>query len=248
MRRTRVIWKKPWGLVSLFFGLTLIQFVVLFGIDQFLRSPSLSAVAAVSSGKEPAENKPEVPADAIRYEYSPDNQYAAYTTSDDELVIVNGPGECFHEQVGKVTYLHWLGQSNALVYFVGGSHVTGYLLHVDGSKPTKIYSWYGSKREVVNTYFSPYLEFLYIEMRNGERSEVYKFDAVDGISQLPLGDIRIEHIDYDDKSDIMRLTTSNGDVWRYEEDRLYRPDGTEVRQSQPVRHHRTEQREYSNKK
>lgn len=247
-RRDRSFWKKPRGWVTILVGFTCVQMLVLFGIDQFLRSPSLEAIASAKQGQESAFERPEVPADAISSEFSADNQYAAYTNADNELVILKGTEEAFRKKVGEVTYMKWLGETNSLVYFVGGNHLTGYLLHVDGSKPTKIHSWSGSKREVVNTYFSPYMEFLYIELRNGEKSEVYKFDAVDGISQLPLGDIQILDIQYDDKKDIMMLTTQKGEVWRYEEDRLYRPDGSEVKQSTPVHHHKPTEREYSNKK
>lgn len=246
-KRTRSFWKKPWGWVAFLVGLTCLQLLVLFGADQFLKPPSIEALASV----DPDQHKlirPKVPEDAVQTVYSGDNLYAAYTTADEELVIVKGHEETFRESVGEVKYMEWLGESNALAYFVGGDHLIGYLLHANGTEPTQIYTWYGNTREVVKTYFSPYMEFLYIEIRNGERTEVYKFDAVDGISQLPLGDVKVQDIQYDDKTDIMKLTTPEGAVWRYEEDRLYRPDGSEVKQANPVHHHKPGEREYSNKK
>ncbi len=239
--------KRRWLFLLVWSLLTLVQFCVLYGIDEFLRPPSLTAVASPAE-QDLAADKPEVPANAVRTVYSGDNQYAAYTTADDELVIVGKTGETFREKVGEITYMEWLGVSNSLVYFTSGNHLTGYLLHPNASKPVKIYTWYGTRREVARTYFSPYLEFLYIEMRNGTKTEVYKFDAVYGISQLPLGDLKIEHIDYDDKADIMTFTTPEGKVWRYENDRLYRPDGSEVRQEQPVHHHRPDIDDYPNTK
>lgn len=238
MRIRRNFWKKRRVWAGLMAILTCIQMVVLYGIDQFLRSPSLTAAAAINTAQQPEVSKPDVPVDATRSVYSPDNQYAAYTTKENELVIIDSEGERFRDRVGEITYFEWLGTSNTLVYFVRGNNLTGYLLHVNQPKPTQMYRWFGTKREVINTYFSPYMEFLYIELRNGSRTEVYKYDAVDGINQLPLGDVQIGHIHYDDKSDIMTLTTASGEEWRYERDRLYRPDGSEVRQSQPVRHRR----------
>jgi hypothetical protein len=240
MKDKRGFWQKRKGIVVLWAVITFLQFAVLFGVDQFLRPPSLSLADDGGFAQAAGTSRPDVPASAVRYTYSPDNQYAAYTTEGNELVIVGNAGEIFRDTVGRVTYFQWLGESHSLVYFVGGRNLSGYILHVNAPRPTHIHTWYGSGREVVNTYFSPYMEFLYVEMRHGSRSEVYKYDAVDGISRLPLGDVRLTSIDYDDKTDVMTLRTAEGEVWRYERDRLYRPDGTEVRQSQPVRPRRAQ--------
>ncbi|MGD8192164.1 hypothetical protein ACQCN2_19515 [Brevibacillus ginsengisoli] len=237
---------KRW--MTLFVCLTLVQLLVLFGIDQFLKAPALEALASVKSGQESTVTRPEVPAEAVQTEYSGDNKYAAYTTADNELVVLKGNEESFRKKVGEVKYMKWLGESNALVYFVEGKNLTGYLLHADGDKPAKISTWSASNREVEKTFFSPYMEFLYIQFHNGERTEVYKFDAAYGISQIPLGNLKVDDIQYDDKKDIMTFTTPEGEVWRYEEDRLYRPDGSEVKQAKPVHHRKPSEQEYSNKK
>ncbi|NGQ96735.1 hypothetical protein G3578_16340 [Brevibacillus sp. SYP-B805] len=235
MKKIHTFWQKSRGVVVLWGVITFLQVAVLFGVDQFLRPPSLTQGDDAGFAQAAGASRPDVPAGAVRYTYSPDNQYAAYTTAGNELVIVGTAGEIFRDTVGRVTYFQWLGESHSLVYFIGGRNLSGYIFHVNAPKPTHMYTWYGSGREVEHIYFSPYLEFLYLEMRNGERSEVYKYDAVDGITRLPLGDVRLTSIDYDDKRDVMTLRTAEGEVWRYERDRLYRPDGTEVRQSQPVR-------------
>ncbi|WP_026074126.1 hypothetical protein [Brevibacillus massiliensis] len=198
------------------------QLAGLYGIDQFLRVPALPAAAKTPEIKTVKVSA--IPADAALVSFNPDRRFAAYVSADGELVLLDSEGEKFREKVGHVTFLQWLGDTDTLFYLTQGSNLSGYLLRIHAPEPTRIHTWTGHRREIVNTYFSPYLEFLYMEFRKGNITEVYKYDAVDGISRLPLGDAWIEHIDYDDKLDVMKLTTDSGEVWRYEHDHLYRPD------------------------
>lgn len=224
MRRKTTIWA---GVFTLF---TFAQLTSLYGLDKFFQSPSLP----VSAAEQPEDNqeKPvKIPEEAQQFAFSKDRQHIAYTTKDQQLMIDGKEGVIFHQKTGPVSYMQWLGNTNTLLFFVQGSYLDAYLLQLNASKPLLIHEWYGNQREVKNTYFSPYLEYLYIEMNNKTSSsdEIYKYEAVNGMIQLPLGKMQITHIDYDELSDVMYITNAKGDVWRYAEDRLYRPDGSEVK-------------------
>ncbi|MFM1655096.1 hypothetical protein ACI7RC_23825 [Brevibacillus sp. B_LB10_24] len=212
--------RRVWlGVLAL---VTTVQLGGLYGVDQFLRVPAITAAAKTPEIKTVKESA--IPADAAQVTFNPDRRFAAYISADGELVLLDSEGEKYRDKVGNVTFLQWLGDTDTLFYLTQGSNLSGYLLRIHSPVPTRIHTWTGHRREIINTYFSPYLEFLYMEFRKGDVTEVYKYDAVDGISRLPLGDVRIDHIEYDDKLDVMKLTTDSGEVWRYEHDRLYRPD------------------------
>ncbi|GIM46423.1 hypothetical protein DNHGIG_19720 [Collibacillus ludicampi] len=206
---------------------TLIQLVTLHEIDKFLQPPISPVMERNTTTKEQETVTVMPPNNAEQVMYSQDKQYMAYTTKD-TLTIAGKGGTIFQQTVGQVSYLKWLGNTNTLLYFVQGSYLDAYLLPLHEAKPYLIYEWFGDHRTVENTFFSPYMEYLYIEMKNGSMNEIYKYDAVSGIRQLPLGDIQISRIDYDELSDTMNITSSFGGVWRYMNDRLYRPDGSVV--------------------
>jgi hypothetical protein len=211
------------GIITLF---TLFQLVTLHEIDTFLQPP-VSPAMGWTTPKEP-ETVTVMPAqDAEQVTYSQDKQHVAYTIKD-TLTIAGKEGTVFQQTVGPVSYLQWLGNTNTLLYFVQGSYLDAYLLPLHEAKPYLIHEWFGDQRTVVNTFFSPYMEYLYMELKNGSVNEIYKYDAVSGIRQLPLGDMPISRIDYDELSDTMNITSSYGGVWRYMNDRLYRPDGSIV--------------------
>lgn len=220
MSKKILIWSGTFTLFTLF------QLVTLHEIDQFLQPPVSPAVEG-SAPKKQETLTLMPPKNAEQVMYSLDKQYMAYTTKD-TLTIAGKEGTIFQQTVGPVSYMQWLGNTNTLLYFVQGSYLDAYLLPLKESKPYLIHEWLGYQRTVVNTFFSPYMEYLYIELKNGPVNEIYKYNAVSGIRQIPLGDIQISRIDYDELSDTMNITTSSGGVWRYMNDRLYRPDGSIV--------------------
>ncbi|MGZ4033136.1 MAG: hypothetical protein ACXVP2_13345, partial [Tumebacillaceae bacterium] len=222
--------------------LTLAQWGGFYGINRYLEpSTSVATTAQASGVSAQAEEAPAVtaPADAVSQSLSYDKQHVAYTTSDGKLVILDKSGKTFEKELnGDVMYMEWLGHSNTLLYGVQGTYLDAWLLPAQGNEPVLIHEWWGKERKVTKTYFSSYMEFLYLEVENeqNQTTEVYKYDALGGISQLPLENVKIDSIDYDEKTDIMKLTQTNGGVWRYEKDRLYRPDGSEVYQQTIVHH------------
>ncbi|WCK55576.1 hypothetical protein PP175_06425 [Aneurinibacillus sp. Ricciae_BoGa-3] len=228
--QTKRFGAKIW--IILFIVLSVIQFGTLFGVDRFLKPPSLQAVAKKTPQPldVPAQKDAMAPPfNAVKSALTDDKRYVAYTTSDDRLFIENKQqGISFNQIVGKVAYMQWLGRSNTLLYFVQDSSLKGYLLQPGGKDPVEVYEWLGTKREVKNIYFSPYLEFFYIEMRHDQTSEVYKYKASGGITKLPLGYIDIDHIEYDPKADVLFISTVSGETFKYRNDKLYQADGTRV--------------------
>lgn len=214
------------------------QFFLLHQVDIYLQSPSITAIEAASqqAGTTP-DIKPvetiSVPADAVTYALSADKQHVAYTTNQNELIVLGKDGSKSYPTVGHVIYIQWLGSSDSILYFVQGSYLDANILQLNDTKPLLINEWWGSQRKIENSFFSPYMELLYIELQNGANTEMYKYDAVNGIHQLPLPNLRITQVEYDEMSDVMKLTDSSGQVWRYQNSRLYRPDGTSIYQSAP---------------
>jgi hypothetical protein len=224
---------KIW--IILFIVLSVIQFGTLFGVDRFLKAPSLQAIAK-NTNAQPADvpvqtDAVAAPFNAVKSALTDDKRHVAYTTSDDRLFIESkAQGISFNQIVGKVVYMQWLGRSSTLLYFVQDSSLRGYLLQPGGKDPVEVHEWLGTKREIKNIYFSPYLEFFYIEMRHNQTSEVYKYKASGGITKLPLGYIEIDHIEYDPKADVLYITTVGGETFKYKNDKLYQADGTRVYQ------------------
>jgi hypothetical protein len=204
--------------------LTCAQFAFLNRVNAYLGpSDTPSTPPDVKSAQVPKVKKPPLPPDAVMHAYSSDNQELAYTTADHQLVVVDANGTQYQQSVtGDVTYLQWLGESGTLLYFVQNTYLDAYLLQSGQSKPVLIHEWFGTNRTVTNTYFSPYLEYLYIELRHGTWDEVYKFDAVSGVESLPLPEVQITSIQYDDKLDVMTLNDAVGNVWTYKNDKLYK--------------------------
>ncbi|WCN38775.1 hypothetical protein [Aneurinibacillus uraniidurans] len=226
---------KRWGIA--FVVLSVLQFGSMYGIDLFLKPPSLEAAmkkagGAVSATATPAESRVSVPGSAVLSALTEDQRHVAYTTADNRLQIEDKTGLLFDQDVGDVTFMKWLEPSDTLIYFVKGkSTLTGYLIRAGANsevKPVEIHQWSSKQREVEAVYFSPYLEFVYIEMNNGSYDEVYKYKASTGIHRLSLANVVIDHIDYNPTEDKLVITTDKGKVWTYEGDRLRRPDGSKV--------------------
>ena len=219
--------KNKWLLTLLIFAI--LQFGGLFALDRFLKQPEITDVASE------IVERPKItsaPAEAVKYLISEDGSEIAYTTANNELVIADAEKkELFREVVGNVTYLHWLSKSNALLYVVDKQYSQQlYLLQtinlqmamVEGANATNnnayklLKHWNGNKRTIENVYFSPYVEFFNIHVKNGTRDELYKYKAGSGLYQIPIY-FKIQSIEYDDRNDIMTITTVNGDIHRIED-------------------------------
>lgn len=197
------------------------------------------AGGAVSATATPIEGRVSVPGSAVLSALTEDQRHVAYTTADNRLQIEDKTGLIFDQDVGNVTFMKWLEPSDTLLYFVKGqSTLTGYLIRADANsevKPVEVHQWSSKQREVETVYFSPYLEFVYIEMNNGSYDEVYKYKASTGIHRLSLPNVVIDHIDYNPTEDKLVITTDKGKVWTYEGDRVRRPDGSRViEKAEPV--------------
>lgn len=220
--------KKNWLLTLLIFAI--LQFGFLFALDRFLQPPDLTDVASY------VEETPKItsaPAEAIYYLISEDGEEIAYTTANNELVIADATnGEIYREVVGNVTYLHWLGSSSALLYMVEKTYSQQlYLLQTINIRtalqqeeedtnhrtgPKLLRSWNGKQRTIENVYFSPYVEFFNLHVKNGNRDELYKYKANTGLYQIPIS-FKIQSISYDDRSDVMTITTVDGQKYEIED-------------------------------
>lgn len=234
-KRTRKTFTmKMWMIILL--TITFLQMGTLAIVDYSLKPPVLNETYAAEDGEEKdegttIENTLEPPAEALEYVKNPSSLLIAYTTSEDELVIADENGPVFQEEVGKVSYLTWLGNSNTLFYAVQGKSLQAYLLPHHTLKPVFLKKWTGDERVVVETHFSPYLEILYVHIKNGKNSEIYRYLATQGMNKVPLPNLSIERITYDDKTDVHLFTDEKGETWRYENQHLYKPDGSVVRES-----------------
>jgi hypothetical protein len=220
----RKVWRRIlW--IAVFVGLTVIQIGTLYQLDQFLKPPSLEAksASALSDGTESEDQTVKVPDEAIQHVFTPDHLRVAYATENDELVVESKEGVDFREEVGTIKYMKWLGTSNTLLYMVEHKRTQEmYLFQMHHEKPLLIHEWSEKKREVENVFFSPYLEFFYVHMKNDERDELYKYTAGSGLNKVPTNGMTIDHIDYDEKNDIVYITNSKGKIWEYKDERLRR--------------------------
>lgn len=224
---------------------TIVQFGGLFALDQFLKQPDFGATPVNAGVNDIDKPKLTPPADAMQHIISSDQSDMAYTTSEDELVIVDqNSKELFRENVGKVSYMNWLGKSNTLLYMVDKkSSQELFLLQsntlasadskatdtngsekennvkTNKSKSISLKRWTGTERKIENIYFSPYVEYFNIHVKNGTRDELYKYKAGTGLYQLSIW-LKIESIEYDDRKDIMTITSTKGDKYRFVNDRL----------------------------
>lgn len=222
-------WRKTVSIgIGLFLIFTCVQFYSLHRMDVFFGSSALSSSKPMNASKTVVKPKPRpetvpVPADAKLYAYGPDKTEIAYTTSNQQLILANAKKIVYQQAVGPVTKLQWLGDSGTLLYFTqNNTDLNAYLLQQNQQKPVLIDQWNGTNLAVKNIYFSPYLEYMYIELDQGGYDQVYKYDAVVGMRQLALGYIKIAHIQYNAKQDIMTITDSVGTVWHYKNDQLSR--------------------------
>ncbi|HJV44493.1 MAG TPA: hypothetical protein VJ824_02075 [Bacillota bacterium] len=214
--------KKRRGL-RIFMAITVLQWGILLGVNLFLApEPIVPAVAQnIFKEEEPAIK---APADADQFRISDDKKVVAYT-KDKELFIANKDGVMYQKKVGRVTYFQWLGKSNSLLYFIQDSNLTGYIIQASTLKPHELESWKGTDRKIKQAYFNPYMEFLYFETERGKVDEIYKYDAVNGIYKFPFPDIKIDRINFDEKTDTMEIYDTTGKRWDYKNGQLYDPKG-----------------------
>jgi hypothetical protein len=207
-------------------AVTSIQLVVLQQLNAFLKPPQMQTAKAAGSSVQTlapgtVEKEVSVPKDAVRYLMTPDRKGIAYikhlpNSQKLELVVEDSEGVISRQSVDKVTHMEWLGKSTTLLYMVDkGSKQELYLLQMQHKEPLLIDEWSGKTRTVKKVFFSPYLEFFYIQMENGSKTEIYKYSYSTGLTELPVQDIRIDHVSYDEKLDILYITDLSGEHWQY---------------------------------
>lgn len=206
--------------------LTIVQFGALYQLDDFLAPPSLEGERVSAAGMESGEKKRlTVPDDAVRYDMTSDSLHLAYVTGEDEskLIIEDRSGRDSLEEDGNITYMKWLGQSNALLYMVEkrrGQELR--LMQRSHDEPVPVYKWPDKEGKIEDIYFSPYLEFFYVHMKNEEKDELYKYTASNGLQKLQIGKVHIASIDYDEKNDILYISNSKGKLWEYKDGSIRR--------------------------
>ncbi|WP_047153100.1 hypothetical protein [Aneurinibacillus tyrosinisolvens] len=201
------------------------QLGVLYQLDQFLKPPSLQrtmASARSAAGVE-EDNKVSVPEDAVQYAIAPNTSRIAYVTRDNEkkLTIKDNKETDSLEETGNITFMKWLGQSNALLYMVEKRHMLVMnLLQVHHGEPVPIHEFPDNNWKVEDVFFSPYLEFFYVHMKKEDRDEVYKYTASKGLEKVPLRNMQISAITYDEKNDILYIQNKKGRMWEYKDGKL----------------------------
>ncbi|WP_047153653.1 hypothetical protein [Aneurinibacillus tyrosinisolvens] len=169
--------KKPfkkrtsfWASVVL--GVTVIQFVGLQQLDDFLKPPDVQRGNIVhAEGKvlpKPTAapvKKVSIPKDAIQYKLTPNHTAIAYirlaSDKEEELVVQDGNGTLLRQADGKVKYMEWLGESNTLLYVIEKENKQElYLFQLEHKVPLMVHEWEGTKRQAQEVFFSPYLEFF----------------------------------------------------------------------------------------
>jgi hypothetical protein len=226
VKRTKKKWKVLlW--VTMFTILTSVQLGALYQLDRFLKPPSLEKKQATTAFAAEAGTggKVSVPDDAIYSAVTPDNLHAAYVTSenDNTLFIENKDGTDSIEETGSINYLKWLGNSNTLLYMVEKRHSEElHLLQLHHEEPVLVHEWSDKDLKVQDVFFSPYLEFFYVHMKNGEKDEVYKYKASSGLEKISTRGVEIAAIDYDEKNDILYITNPKGKMWEYKDGSFHR--------------------------
>ncbi|WP_047155148.1 hypothetical protein [Aneurinibacillus tyrosinisolvens] len=222
------------------------QLVILQQLNAFLKPPQMQTVKAAGAPVQtPApgteEKEVSIPKDAVRYIITPDRKGIAYikhlpNSQKLELVVENGKGVISRQSVDKVTHMEWLGESNTLLYMVDkGGKQELYLLQMQHKEPLLIDEWAGKTRTIKTVFFSPYLEFFYIQVRNGSKTEIYKYTYSTGLTELPVQDIRIDHVSYDEKLDILYIANLSGEHWQYKNGGLRDKNGKLVAADKQVK-------------
>ncbi|WCK55034.1 hypothetical protein PP175_03295 [Aneurinibacillus sp. Ricciae_BoGa-3] len=213
-------------------GASALQFLVLQQIDSFLKPPAFErANAQTVTAGDALSQTVQIPKGVTHYVFTPNHKAVAYITSppnshEEALVIKDAKGILYQETIKGNIYMEWLGQSNTLVYMVernNGQEM--YLFQAQHKEPQLIYNWPGVDRKVMKIFFSPYLEFFYVEMRDGQNIELYKYTFSTGLNPLPVQDIKISQLSYDDKKDIVYITDQNHEKWVYKDGALYDKNG-----------------------
>lgn len=204
--------------------LGVIQVGVLQQVDEFLAPPSLDMKQAAAAGKPQTTLAP--PKEAVLYAMTSDAQRLAYVTEEDEDTLrIEGKEKVYDslKEEGNITYMKWLGNSNTLLYMVEkrkGQEM--HLLQMAHDEPVVVYEWPNKKGKVEDVFFSPYLEFFYVHMKNDERDELYKYTASQGLQKLSIGSVRIATIDYDEKNDILYIANQKGKLWEFKDGAMHR--------------------------
>jgi hypothetical protein len=202
------------------------QLGVLYQLDQFLKPPSLErtiASARPATGAE-EDSRISVPEDAVQYAIAPNIPRIAYVIRDNEskLMITDNKETDSLEETGNITFMKWLGQSNALLYMVEKRHMQVMnLLQVHHDEPVAIHEFSDKNWKVEDVFFSPYLEFFYVHMKKEEQDEVYKYTASKGLEKVPLRNMQISAITYDEKNDILYVQSKKGKMWEYKDGALH---------------------------
>ncbi|MFT9846250.1 hypothetical protein [Aneurinibacillus sp. REN35] len=220
MKKTRkaLFWISTIMLVSV------LQVGVLQQVDEFLAPPSLEMKQAAAAEKTERTLAP--PEEVVQSAMTSDAQRLAYVMQDNAHTIMiqdkNGTVDSVEEE-GNITYMKWLGKSNTLLYMVEkrkGQEMR--LLQMAHDEPVVVYEWSSKKEKVEDVFFSPYLEFFYVHMKDENRDELYKYTASQGLQKLQIGAVRIASIDYDEKNDILYISNTKGRLWEFKDGAMHR--------------------------
>jgi hypothetical protein len=231
--------RKKWLMwITAVLAITIIQLVSLQQLNAFLKSPSFQKQNAASTGgnADAASMVREVsiPKDADHYVITSDRKGIAYTkrlpdSQKIEFVIENEQGVVFRQSVDNVAHMEWLGESNTLLYMLDKENTQEmYLFQMQHKEPLPVGEWDGKTRNIKTVFFSPYLESFYIQMNSENNDEIYKYKYSTGLTELPVKDLAIDHVSYDEKQDILYMTNLIGEQWQYRNGKLRDKDGKVV--------------------
>lgn len=227
--------------IAIFLVLSLLQIGGLYGMDQFLRPAS---IAAIGKNVQPTpEQKISIPDDATVSAYSPDGNHLAYVSTDGTLVVRDQNSIVYSQKAEEIPRFQWLG-TTSLLFFSQDRSLRAYLLQVHGEgtetqEPIMIQRWSGKDTTIEQIDFSPYLEYLYLLVKRGNDKTLYRYAAGEGLNRISLGNLQLESVKYDDKTDVLTLFMENGKVYRYEKRRLYDSDGKLVREDKESTKHKS---------
>lgn len=219
-------------------SVTLIQLIGFQKLDEFLQPPDFKkenvahaqTKIAAASLSDTTPKKIPVPKGALRYVFTPEYTAIAYikqfVPGKEELIIQDNSGIVLREVKGKVKHMEWLGESNTLLYMLEkGDKQELYLFQLQHKEPHFVYKWPNKEFKITKVFFSPYLEYFYLQVRNEENTELYKYTFSTGLTVLPTEDIKIARVTYDDKKDIVFILDQKGEEWEYKNGGLWDKNG-----------------------
>lgn len=221
-------------------SVTLIQLIGFQKLDEFLQPPDLKkenvahaqTEIAAASLSDTTPKKISVPKGALRYVFTPEYTAIAYIKQlapgkKEELIIQDNSGIVLREVEGKVKHMEWLGESDTLLYMLEkGDKQELYLFQLQHKEPHFVYKWPNKEQhKIVKVFFSPYLEYFYLQMKNGKDTELYKYTFSTGLTMLPTENINIAKVTYNDKKDIVFILDQKGEEWEYKNGGLWDKNG-----------------------